>query len=73
MNKHSGSHKSKKYLRKKALAERYSCDIRTVERMRHDGRIPPPMYRGRFPLWDEDALDASDREAALLPRPTHAA
>jgi hypothetical protein len=65
-------HKPKKYLRKKAVAERYSVDERTVDRMRVDGRLPPPMYRGKFPLWDEDALDASDRQAALLPRPTAA-
>jgi hypothetical protein len=43
--------------------------------MKLDGRLPPPIYRGKFPLWDEDALDASDRAAALLLRPTrdHAA
>jgi predicted DNA-binding transcriptional regulator AlpA len=65
-------HKPKKYLRKKAVAERYSVDERTVDRMAEDGRLPSPQYRGRFPLWDEAALDASDRAAALLPRPTHA-
>jgi hypothetical protein len=27
--------KSKKYLRKKAVAERYSVDERTIDRMRH--------------------------------------
>ena len=57
--------KSKHYLRKKAVAERYSVDERTVDRMKNDGRIPPPIYRGKFPLWVEDALDASDREATL--------
>lgn len=71
MNKHT-KHKAKKYLRKKAVAERYSVDERTDDRMAQDGRLPPPEYRGRFPLWDEDKLDASDRTAALLPRPTHA-
>jgi hypothetical protein len=61
--------KPKKFLRKRAVAERYGdVNIRTVERMVEDGRLPPPIYRGRFPLWDEDALDASDRAAALLPR-----
>jgi hypothetical protein len=69
VNKHH-KHKSKKYLRKKAVAERYSCDERTVDRMAEDGRLPPPdFYNGRFPLWGEDTLDASDRAAALLPRP----
>lgn len=61
-------HKSKRYLRKKAVAERYGVDDRTVDRMKEDGRIPPPFYRGKFPLWDEDELDRRDR-AALLQRP----
>ena len=65
--------KPKRYLRKKAVAERYSVNLRTVERMKDDGRLPPPVYRGKFPLWDETELDASDRAAALLPRPTRAA
>ena len=65
--------KSKKYLRKVAVAERYSIDERTVDRMAVDGRLPAPVYRGKFPLWDEDQLDASDRAAALLPRPVRPA
>jgi predicted DNA-binding transcriptional regulator AlpA len=61
--------KSKKYLRKKAVAERYSCDERTVDRMKLDGRIPPPIYLGnKFPLWEEAALDESDRKAVLAGR-----
>jgi hypothetical protein len=72
VTKHS-KHKSKKYLRKTAVAERYSIDERTVDRMSIDGRLPPPIYITRFPLWDEDRLDARDRAAALLPRPTRAA
>jgi predicted DNA-binding transcriptional regulator AlpA len=64
--------KPKKFLRKNAVAERYSINPRTIPRMVADGRLPPPVYRGKFPLWDEDALDASDRAAALLPRPTRA-
>jgi predicted DNA-binding transcriptional regulator AlpA len=71
VNKHT-KHKSKKYLRKKAVADRYGVAERTVDRMAADKRLPPPMYRGKFPLWDEDALDASDRAAALLPRPPDA-
>jgi hypothetical protein len=61
---------SKKFLRKQAVAKRYGVDERTVDRMSkpEDGRLPPPEYRGRLPLWDEDKLDASDRAAALLPR-----
>jgi hypothetical protein len=61
---------AKKYLRKRAVAERYGgISFRSVERMVSDGRLPPPHYRGRFPLWPEDELDASDRAAALAPRP----
>jgi hypothetical protein len=63
---------AKKFLRKAAVAARYSVDERTVDRMAQpqDGRLPPPHYRGRIPLWDEDELDASDRAAALTPRPS---
>ena len=61
---------AKKYLRKRAVAERYGgISFRSVERMVSDGRLPPPHYRGRFPLWPEDELDASDRAATLAPRP----
>jgi excisionase family DNA binding protein len=63
---------SKKFLRKKAVADRYGVTIRTVERMIDDGRLPKPQYRGRLPLFAEDELDASDRAAALLPRPVRA-
>jgi hypothetical protein len=61
--------KPKKFLRKNAVAERYSINPRTVPRMVEDGRLPPPTYRGKFPLWDEDALDASDRAATMARRP----
>jgi predicted DNA-binding transcriptional regulator AlpA len=69
------SHRPKRFLRKRAVGHRYGVNDRTVDRMKLDGRLPPPIYRGKFPLWDEDALDASDRAAALLLRPTrdHAA
>jgi predicted DNA-binding transcriptional regulator AlpA len=73
VNTHNKQKKPKRYLRKRAVAERYSVHERTVDRMSLDGRLPPPMYFTRFPIWDEDKLDASDRAAALLPRPTRAA
>ena len=56
---------SKQFLRKRGVAARYCVDERTVDRMKLDGRIPPPIYRGRMPLWDTDELDASDRSFAL--------
>jgi predicted DNA-binding transcriptional regulator AlpA len=64
--------KPKKFLCKRGVAERYGVNVRTVERMSKDGRLPRPIHRGRFPLWDEAELDASDRAAALLPRPRNA-
>jgi hypothetical protein len=63
---------SKQFLRKQAVAARYGVDVRTVERMTQDGRLPSPHYRGRIPLWDSDELDASDRAATLRPRPAKA-
>ena len=65
---------AKRFLRKSGVAARYSVDERTVDRMsqRDDGRLPPPHYRGRIPLWDEDELDESDRATALIPRPPRA-
>ena len=58
-----------RFLRKSAVARRYDVNVRTVERMVVDGRLPAPIHRGRIPLWLEAALDASDRAAAHLPRP----
>jgi predicted DNA-binding transcriptional regulator AlpA len=59
---------SKRWLRRQAVARRYDIDERTVDRMKEDGRLPPPIYRGRLPMWAEDKLDESDRAAALQPR-----
>ena len=36
--------RTKRYLRKKSVAARYDVDIRTVDRMARDGRIPAPKY-----------------------------
>jgi hypothetical protein len=68
MNKHSPSNKQKRYLRKRQVAARYG-DVheRSVDRWRHNGRIPQPIYLpgSRIPLWSEDALDENDRRAVL--------
>jgi predicted site-specific integrase-resolvase len=64
---------SKKFLRKQAVAERYGINVRTVERMVLDGRLPAPVYRGKFPLFAEDELDAADRAATARPRPSKTA
>src|SRR5215475_3426947 len=42
-------HRPKMYLRKKAVAERYGCHERTVDRMAEDGRIPSPIHKGKVP------------------------
>ncbi len=56
----------KVYLRKSQVGARYGgIHATTVERMVKDGRLPPPIYRGRFPLWDRDELDAADRAATM--------
>lgn len=64
----------RKYLRKRGVAERYAVDERTVDRMRSDGRIPPPKYLpgSRIPLWSEAELDLADRRATLAPRKVRA-
>jgi hypothetical protein len=60
---------SKKYLRRAGVAARYDVDERTVDRMRIDGRIPPPKYLpgSRIPIWEEGELDQNDRAATLIP------
>jgi len=63
----------KRFLRKQKVAERYGVDQRTVDRMKDDGRLPKPVYRGRLPLWDEDELTKSDRAAAVAARRNNAA
>lgn len=62
---------AKKYLRKADVAARYAVDDRTVDRMKLDGRIPPPKYLpgSRIPIWEESELDLNDRAATLAPRP----
>jgi predicted DNA-binding transcriptional regulator AlpA len=61
---------SRRYLRKQHVAERYGVNVRSVDRMKDDKRIPPPKYLpgSRIPIWAEDELDASDRRATLAPQ-----
>ena len=55
---------TKRYLRKKQLAARYSTCVRTVDRTVEDGRLPSPdFYMGKSPLWLEDTLEACERSA----------
>jgi hypothetical protein len=66
MNKHNLTTKSKRYLRKKAVRDRYGYESeRSVDRAVRDGRLPgPTLYQARFPLWAEDTLDAHDAALA---------
>lgn len=54
----------KRFLRRRAVAQRYGITPRSVDRWSADGRLPVPIYRGKIPLWDEAGLDESDRAAA---------
>jgi hypothetical protein len=58
----------KTFLRKRQVAARYNVVTRTVDRWSEDGRLPPPMWRGRVPLWDLDELEAGDHAAAAVAR-----
>jgi hypothetical protein len=65
--------KPTRYLRKSSVATRYDTTERSIDRMKLDGRLPPPHYRGRIPLWDEAELDACDRKFLVQSRPTEKA
>jgi hypothetical protein len=58
----------KTFLRKRAVADRYGVNKRTVDRWAEDGRLPPPIYRGIVPLWDLSELDSQDHAAAAIAR-----
>jgi predicted DNA-binding transcriptional regulator AlpA len=55
---------SKRFLKKRQVAERYGISERETDRRVRDGRLPAPYYHSRFPRWDEDELDACDRVAS---------
>jgi predicted DNA-binding transcriptional regulator AlpA len=62
----------KTFLRKRQVAARYGgVTTRTIDRWAEDGRLPPPIFRGRVPLWDLDELEAQDRAAATAARTSH--
>jgi hypothetical protein len=59
---------TKIYLRKRQVAQRYGdITLRSVERAVVDGRIPAPEYPvgEHTPLWDLQALEANERQAAI--------
>jgi predicted DNA-binding transcriptional regulator AlpA len=58
-------------LRKRAVAERYGVDRRTVDRWTRDGNLafPQPLYINKTPYWDEAQLEAFERGRAKSGRP----
>jgi predicted DNA-binding transcriptional regulator AlpA len=62
----------KQFLRKSQVAQRYQVHERSIDRMAEDGRIPKPIHRGKFPLWDESKLEEFERRAVINPRPAAA-
>jgi predicted DNA-binding transcriptional regulator AlpA len=60
---------TKQFLRKAQVAKRYQVHERSVDRMARDGRIPKPIHRGKFPLWDEALLEEYERRAVINPSP----
>jgi hypothetical protein len=58
---------AKRYLTKQAVAFRYCCDTRTVDRMKDDGRLPKPVYlpNNKRPFWLEADLDRHDKKATV--------
>jgi predicted DNA-binding transcriptional regulator AlpA len=60
---------SRRFLRKQHVAQRYGVDVRSIDRMALDGRIPKPRYLpgSRLPLWAEHELAAHERRATLTP------
>jgi predicted DNA-binding transcriptional regulator AlpA len=57
----------KQFLRKSQVAARYQIHERSVDRWAEDGRIPKPIHRGKFPLWEESKLEAFERRAVIEP------
>ncbi len=67
---------AKKYLRKKAVCERYGgITPRTLERAIAAGKIAAPEFpfQNRIPFWDEAELDRWDRAAVVAGRARRAA
>lgn len=68
----------RKFLTKRAVAQRYSVTPRTVERWAQTGALrPADQTINNRPYWSEDGLDADDRQrtidAARHPAPKTAA
>jgi hypothetical protein len=55
------------WLRNKHLAERYGCSIKSIERARRYGRLPPPKYPfgNRNPANTLEELEQHDRAMTM--------
>jgi predicted DNA-binding transcriptional regulator AlpA len=56
----NGKQSSKRKLRAPAVAQRYNCGLRTLDRWVESGALPKPIYIHKMRFWDEDELDAYD-------------
>jgi hypothetical protein len=57
--------RSTRYLTKQMVAERYgwASKISVDRAWKQYGTLPPPIYRGKFPIWAEHVLDAHDAQS----------
>jgi hypothetical protein len=60
---HDDAVKLRRRWRRKELAELWRISDRSIDRMRKDGRLGPPLYPGgsRFPLWTDEQREAAER------------
>lgn len=63
-----------RWLRNPQQRERYSCSTKSLERMRKDGRLPPPKYPfgNNVPANTEQELDEHDAAVVRGGRPKRA-
>jgi hypothetical protein len=47
--------------RRKQLAEHWQISERQLDRMARDGRLGPPKYIGRAPIWTDEQREAAER------------
>ena len=57
----TGQSKLGRKLTSRALADRYSVSIRTVERWTEDGILPQPMRIHKVKYWDELEIEQMER------------
>jgi hypothetical protein len=50
--------------RREQLATHWQVNIRTIDRMAHDGRLGPPKYIGKLPSWSDEQREQAERNSA---------